>query len=263
MTEEKVEALLTFRRRGASLIGSEHITLLAAVDELGSLTKAAQAVGLNDKAAREALSSINTFLPTPAVLGLAGGCPDDAVSVTPAGRSLIKGYRMLEHRLERIAPVLGGEVGQDDPSFLLWSFGMKTSARNAFFCTVTDIRSGAVNAEVTLRLSPSSPLTAMITMDSLRDLELAVGDTVMALVKAPFIMLAVGDAPLRLSARNKIPGTITLISEGPVNYEITLDIGDGKSITAIITRNSALDMDLTVGDQATAIFDASHVILAV
>lgn len=68
---------------------------------------------------------------------------------------------------------------------------------------------------------------------------------------------------MKTSARNALRGTITRVTEGAVNAEVTLDIGAGAEITAIITRHSAEDLGLEVGRDAIALIKSSMVLLAV
>ena len=46
-----------------------------------------------------------------------------------------------------------------------------------------------------------------------------------------------------------------------MNAEVTLDLGDGKTLTAMVTSASLEDLEMEVGDSATALFKASSVIL--
>lgn len=127
---------------------------------------------------------------------------------------------------------------------------MKTSARNAFRCTVVDIRRAPVNVEVILRLSDSNQLTAIVTNQSANDLELDIGREAIALVKSSFVMLARADELPRVSARNRLSGVVIERHDGGVNSEITMDIGEGKTLTAVITRDSADSLPLTVNDRS-------------
>jgi len=262
MSQGKVEAMLGLRREGRPMVGRDRIQLLEAVGTHGSISKAAKAVGLSYKAAWDALNAVNNLLPRPAILGQTGGRQGGGAIVTDDGLALIASFRLMEKRLEKVAQMLAGDNTGDSFS-LLWSLGMKTSARNAFRCTVTDIRKGEVNAEVVMRLSAGSSLTAIITGESLTDLDITIGREVMALVKSSFVMLAPGAELPRISARNRIVGTISHREDGAVSAELTLDIGDGKSIVAVVTRDSAEEMELNVGSKAVAFFKSSHVILAV
>lgn len=264
MSDSKIEAMLALRREGRPLVGRDRIELLQAVATHGSISKAAKAVGLSYKAAWDALNAVNNLLPRPAIVGQTGGRQGGGATVTAEGHALIAGFRLLEDRLGRVAAVLAGDGADNgDPLSLLWSLGMKTSARNAFRCTVVEVKPGEVNAEVVLRLSDSCTLAAVITRESLRDLGIAAGVSVMALVKSSFVMLAAGHDVPRVSARNRVAGTVSHREDGAVSSEITLDIGDGKSLTAVVTRDAADELGLRVGDGAVALFKASHVILAV
>lgn len=50
--------------------------------------------------------------------------------------------------------------------------------------------------------------------------------------------------------------------DGSVNCEIRLDIGDGKTLTAITPVSDAADLNIQIDDRLAAMFNASHVILA-
>jgi molybdate transport system regulatory protein len=53
------------------------------------------------------------------------------------------------------------------------------------------------------------------------------------------------------------------IVDGPVNAEVTLDLGNGRSAVAVVTRESVESLGLVVGVRACAAFKVSSVILAV
>ena len=139
---------------------------------------------------------------------------------------------------------------------------MRTSARNALRGTVTQLVTGGVNTEVTLSVSNSSDIVAVVTNRSIETLGLEVGKQAFAMIKASFVILA-PDEGIRTSARNQIKGTIKAIETGSINDEVTLDIGDGKTLAAVITRGSTDILDFKVGDKACALIKASHVILGV
>jgi len=76
-------------------------------------------------------------------------------------------------------------------------------------------------------------------------------------------LLAPGSEPPRVSARNRVAGTVIEREDGPINTEIVLDLGAGRTIVAVVTRESADELELRPGAPACALFKASHVILAV
>ncbi len=67
---------------------------------------------------------------------------------------------------------------------------------------------------------------------------------------------------MRTSARNALRGTVSAITPGAVNGEVTLTLTDGVAITSILTRRSIEDLDLHVGKPAVALIKAGFVILA-
>ena len=67
---------------------------------------------------------------------------------------------------------------------------------------------------------------------------------------------------MRTSARNALRGTISHITPGAVNGEVTLRLADGVEIVAILTRRSIEDLQLAVGKPAIALIKSSFVILA-
>jgi molybdate transport system regulatory protein len=67
----------------------------------------------------------------------------------------------------------------------------KLSARNILCGTVAKIAKGAVNSEVSLKLSGGTILTAIITEESAHALELNEGDHACAAIKASSVILGV------------------------------------------------------------------------
>lgn len=67
---------------------------------------------------------------------------------------------------------------------------VKMSARNILCGTVTGLNEGAVNTEVALKLAGGSELTAIITNDSTKMLELKTGEHACAAFKASSVIIA-------------------------------------------------------------------------
>lgn len=139
---------------------------------------------------------------------------------------------------------------------------MRTSARNDLSGKISHIAAGSVNDEVTLDLGEGVELVAVVTRRSVEDLGLAVGRPAVALIKASFVILAKGEG-LKTSARNHIAGVVANREDGAVNSEVILDIGAGRSLTAVLTVESANALEIKTGDRMTALIKAPHVILAV
>jgi len=139
---------------------------------------------------------------------------------------------------------------------------MKTSARNQFAGEVVQLTHGAVNDEVTLRTADGLEIVAIITHGSAKTLGLAAGKQAFALVKASSVIVMVDVSKDQVSARNCIAGTVTAVTTGAVNSEVTIGAGSAQ-IAAIVTNESVERLGLAVGQAATAIFKASSVIVGV
>lgn len=100
---------------------------------------------------------------------------------------------------------------------------MAISARNQLNATVKSIKTGAVNDQIELQLSDDETLVAVITADSTKRLGLKIGSPVVALFKAPAVILST-DTDLILSARNQLTATVVSVTEGAVNAEVVVNV---------------------------------------
>jgi molybdate transport system regulatory protein len=140
---------------------------------------------------------------------------------------------------------------------------MKVSARNQFIGTVKDVRIGTVNAEVHVSLKHGETIVASITKESAESLAIKSGIEVIALIKAPQIIVVTDFGGYRLSARNQLSGTVTVVKPGGVNSEVDIELKGGELVTATVTNDSVETLGLHKGQSATAVFKAGAVILAV
>ncbi len=68
---------------------------------------------------------------------------------------------------------------------------MKLSARNQFKGKVIDIQEGAVNGIVKIDIGGGNVMSATISMNAIKELELAVGKEAYAVVKATSVMVGI------------------------------------------------------------------------
>jgi len=66
---------------------------------------------------------------------------------------------------------------------------------------------------------------------------------------------------MKLSARNQLKGKILNVDEGLITAKVTLDLGNGNIISAIISKDAIADLDLKPGDDAFAIIKSTEVII--
>ena len=66
---------------------------------------------------------------------------------------------------------------------------------------------------------------------------------------------------MKTSARNQFLGKVINVKHGPISAEVTLDIGGGDVLTAVITNDSAEQLALQPGAEAYALIKAPWVIV--
>jgi molybdate transport system regulatory protein len=259
-----LESSLWFQKAENRFLGSDRIALLEQVEALGSITSAAKAVGISYKTAWHLVNMMNNLAEKPLVERMTGGKGGGGTVLTNEGKAVIEQFRVVQEEHRKFLHNLEERLGNTNNLYqFLKQIAMKISARNVFAGTVEKITTGAVNAEVILRLKGESRIAAIITNGAVDNLALKEGMNAYAIIKSSSILLAQELHDSKLSARNILPGTICKLIEGPVNTEVDLTIGDGNVISAIITHGSSEKLSLKEGDTACAIFKASSVIIGV
>jgi len=260
----ELEGDLWFHRADRKYLGGDRISLLEKIDELGSITKAAKAVGISYKTAWDLVNMINNMAEKPLVDRLTGGKGGGGTTLTAEGKEVIRKFRVVEEEHRRFLENLESRLGDTDTLYkFLRRISMKVSARNVFSGTITKVTKGAVNSEVSLTLKGGAPLIAVVTNGAVDNLGLKEGVEAYAIVKSSSVIIGEGLHEAKLSARNVMCGTVSNIIKGAVNTEIDLEVGGGNVLSAVITHNSGESLQLKVGDHACAIFKASSVILGV
>lgn len=242
-------------------LNDPQIRLLKAIDECGSITAAAKQVGISYKTAWDRIDAMNNLSDQALVARSAGGRRGGGTQLTEQGKKLLAGFAALQQEHSEFVSQLGKRVrGMDDVANFLSGNTLRSSARNQYRGRVSKLSRGGVNSEVTIALSDSLELVAIITNDSRKQMGLKKGSDVIALIKSSWVLLST-DTDIRTSARNHLTGTVSKIARGEVNSEVTLDLGDGKTLCAVITNPSVRELKLKKGQPASALFKASSVIL--
>ena len=138
---------------------------------------------------------------------------------------------------------------------------MKLSARNQFAGTVSKITEGAVNGIVTIDVN-GTPVSATISMASIKELGLAVGKPAYAVIKATEVMVGQGEH-LPLSARNQFPGKVVSVEKGAVNSIVKIDALGGNQISATISNAAVEELGLKAGVPALAVIKATSVMVGI
>jgi molybdate transport system regulatory protein len=72
----------------------------------------------------------------------------------------------------------------------------------------------------------------------------------------------IGRLSMQISARNQVQGIIDHIGRGSVNVEVSLKLKSGNTLTSNITNNAIDSLNLKVGDEVSAIFKSSSVLVS-
>ncbi|WP_435104817.1 TOBE domain-containing protein [Arhodomonas sp. AD133] len=241
---------------------TDDLRLLEALDRHGSIKSAAHAAGIGYRSAWNRIERIANLSAVPLLERRTGGRHGGGTRLTDAGRQLLAAWRRLAAEQDRLAaePATAGATG--DAIALTRRLALRTSARNQIYGQVTRIHAGAVEVEVCITLADGSQeIAAVVTAESLRELDIREGRGVHALIKASAVMIATGE--LSVSARNRLHGHIARVVPGTVNAEVVLELAGGQTIAATITQDSVERLGLAPGVAATALFKASSVILGV
>ena len=237
------------------------VELLQAIDDCGSITAAAKQVGVSYKTAWDRIDAMNNLSDQALVSRSAGGSHGGGTRLTEQGKKVVSGFHALQEEHAEYVARLGNKVQEmSDVASFMASNQLRSSARNQYRGRVSRLSRGGVNSEVTVKITDSVELVAVITNDSRKAMGLKKGSEVIALIKSSWILLS-SDVGLKTSARNQLTGTVSKISKGEVNSEVVLDLGEGKTLCAVITNPSVRELKLKKGAAACALFKASSVIL--
>ena len=260
----ELDGALWFHKAEQKFLGGDRIALLEKIDELGSITRAAKAIGISYKNAWDLVNMINNLADKPLVERLTGGKGGGGTTLTDYGKQVIRQFSVLQEEHRKFIENLEGRLGDTASLYqLLRRISMKVSARNVLAGTITKITKGAVNSEVALLLTGGTPLVAVITNGAVENLALKEGLAAYAIIKASSVLVGSDLHNAKISARNMMCGKVVKIIEGPVSTEIDVEVGGGNTISAVITHESASNLGLAVGGHACTLFKASSVILGV
>ncbi len=167
--------------RGRPTIGRGGAEILTAIERTGSITKAAESVGMSYKYVWDHLAEMERAAEQPIIRTQRGGrAGGGGAELTEVGKALLREYLRVEGYIS--------EVLRDTE---YWeAIGLKLSARNQLRGIVREVEVGAVTARVKVEISTPVTLTAVITKDATEELKIKVGDTVKAIVKSTEVMIA-------------------------------------------------------------------------
>ena len=239
----------------------KRIELLIAVKRTGSISKAAKEVPMSYKAAWEAIEAMNNLSTIPIVQRETGGVGGGGTTLTPYGENLIETFEILRNEQKKFLKNLS-QITDINTGTLktIRKLSMQISARNQISGIVELIEHGKINAQVFIKLKSGNTLVSVITNTAANNLNLEIGDEVVAIFKSSTVLITT-DMALNISARNKFYGIVDSINQDEINTELVIDIGNSEKIASIITSSSAERLKIEKGSQVSAIIKASDVII--
>lgn len=245
-----------------SLLAEKRVQLLEAIEQGGTIQKAATQLGLSYKGAWDAVNAMNNLCDQPLVERQVGGRRGGGSQLTEQGRNLIHLYRTVEAEYQHFLDQLGEGLGDvQQLNRMMNRFSMKTSARNQFHGKVSALIQGDMSCEVRMRLDDSTEIVSVITNESAENLDLRIGTEVFALIKAPSVMLCQNE-PDPETVRNRLIGVIAELQRGSLNTEVRVELAGGKSVIAVADNADCDEMKLESGQPIRAAFKATSVVLA-
>jgi len=178
--KHKPTAKVWLEYKGKPILGKGGADILEAVKKEKSISKAAKKVGMSYRYVWNYLARMNKALGEPIVETFKGGKIGGGAKLTQLGETLLKEYKRVE---DYVGEVLGDEEYWE-------AVGLKISARNRLKGVVKNVEKGDVIAKVKLEVKAPAVITALISKEAVEDLNIKVGDSVEAVIKATEVMIA-------------------------------------------------------------------------
>lgn len=257
----QISSNLTLEIFNQPFLLEKRIELLIAIQKTGSISKAAKEVPMSYKAAWEAIEAMNNLSINPIVQKETGGVGGGGTKLTPYGENLLNTYNVLKEEQAKFLENLSNKTDINTGTLKdIRKLSMQISARNQIGGIVESITKSKINAEVKIKLKSGNFLTSVITYGATENLDLKVGDDVIALFKSSTVLIST-DTNLNISARNQLFGIIENINIDEVNSEIVIDIGNEDKVATIITTNSLKNLNLEIGTKVNAIIKSSDIMI--
>ena len=251
---------LTLEMLGKPFLLEKRIELLHAIEEYGSISKAAKAVPMSYKSAWEAVDTMNSLSPEPIVSRETGGKDGGGTTITAYGLQLLENYAVLKeehnHFLARLSELTDIESG----SFkTIGRLSMQISARNQIQAEVVTVESQNVNAKIHLRLKSGQELVSTITNEAVENLHIEENQTVVAIFKSSAVVLS--DMRDEKSKENRVEGIVTKIEKDVENAKVQVDIGNHDIIVSVMPVDVLEEMELNEGSSVMAMIKANDIML--
>jgi molybdate transport system regulatory protein len=179
--KHKVLCKLWLEYNGQPLIGKGGAEILETIKQVESISKAAKKAGMSYRYVWNYLAKLEKTLGEPVVKTFKGGSKGGGGAIlTELGVTLLREYNRAECYMGKL---MGDETCWED-------VGLKISARNQLKGTVEKVEKGVITAKVKIKIDAPAVITAIISKEAVEELDVKVGDSIAAVIKATEVMIA-------------------------------------------------------------------------
>ena len=256
----EISSKLTLEMLGKPFLLEKRIELLHAIEEHGSISKAAKAVPMSYKSAWEAVDTMNALSPEPIVCRETGGKDGGGTTITEYGKKLLENYALLKEEHNRFLERLSELTDIQSGSFnTIERLAMQISARNQIQGEVISVESQNVNAKIHLKLKSGQELVSVITREAVENLQIEIKQSVTAIFKSNTVFLSrIEDAN---HEENRLEGRVTKIDKDAENAKVVVDIGNHDTIVSVQPHNVTEKLGLEIGSFVVVCIKANDVML--
>jgi len=256
----ELSSKLTLEMLGKPFLLEKRIELLHAIEEHGSISKAAKAVPMSYKSAWEAVDTMNSLSPEPIVSRETGGKDGGGTTITAYGLQLLENYAVLKEEHTRFLARLSELTDIQSGSFkTIGRLAMQISARNQIQATVISVESQNVNAKIHLKLKSGQEVVSVITKEAVENLHIEENETVTMIFKSSAVVLS--DTRDKKSEENRLEGIVTKIDRDAENAKVQVDIGNHDTIVSVMPVDSLEKIGLNEGSSVIALIKANDIMI--
>lgn len=256
----ELSSKLTLEMLGQPFLLEKRIELLRAIEQHGSISKAAKAVPMSYKSAWEAVDTMNALSPEPIVSRETGGKDGGGTTITAYGQQLLENYTVLKEEHSRFLERLSELTDIQSGAFkTIGRLAMQISARNQIQAEVVSVQSQDLKAKVILKLKSGKELLSIITNEAVESLHIEKHQTVVAIFKSNAVLLS-GTKDAKVS-ENWLQGVVTKIENDLDHAKVQVDIGEHDTIIAVIPKEKFEMMALEEGSTIMAGVKAEDIMI--
>ncbi len=244
---------------GKPFLLEKRIDLLYAIAKYGSISKAAKSIPMSYKSAWEAIEVMNNLASEPIVESETGGKNGGGTTITDYGLKLLDTYKVLKSEHDRFLEHLSLHGDLQEGTFkTIKRFSMQLSARNQLQGIVSNIETDGINAMVTLQFADDKKLYITVTSEAIEIMHIETGNELTAIFKSNSVRIM---EECKEIDNNCLQGTVLQIQNDQELCKVTVNIGEQRSIVAVISSMDAERMQLKEGKRVSLFIKSNKIIL--